>query len=97
MEKQYVKRGCGRLKVMTANGRDFNSLKLKAKILYEAKDLYYTKIKTYIVTLKNGNKIHFGDKIDTREEKMRRMEQYDDSTFQDPNHTNFWISRLLWF
>ena len=37
---------------MIANDRDFNSLKLKAKILYEAKDLVYTDFHTYIVTLK---------------------------------------------
>ena len=45
-------------------GDEFDSLKFRAKNVYGAKDLNYSNRadKKYVVTLKNGDKIHFGDR-----------------------------------
>jgi len=47
----------------TVTGNKFDLLKYRAINLYDAKDLDYSnrKNKKYMVTLKNGEKIHFGD------------------------------------
>jgi len=44
-------------------GKDFDLLKHRAINVYGAKNLEYSHNinKKYVVTLKNGNKIHFGD------------------------------------
>lgn len=49
---------------MIVTGRDFDLLRLRARVIYGAKDLDYSdrKNKKNVVTLKNGNRIHFGDK-----------------------------------
>ena len=46
-------------------GDEFDSLKFRAKNVYGAKDLNYSNRadKKYVVTLKNGDKIHFGDRM----------------------------------
>ena len=46
---------------MIVTGKDFNLLKHRAKNLYEAKNLEYSDIKNkkYVVSLKNGKRIHF--------------------------------------
>jgi len=48
----------------TVTGEEFNLLRNRAINLYGAKDLNYSNRinKKYMVTLKNGKKVHFGDK-----------------------------------
>ena len=47
----------------TVTGNEFNLLKHRAINVYGAKNLEYSNRmnKKYMVTLKNGNEIHFGD------------------------------------
>ena len=89
-----------------------NSLRHKAKVIYGAKDLDYSNRKNnkYVVTLKNGNKIHFGDnryEDFTMHRDMDRRARYrsraskirdknGDLTYKNKNSANFWSYHLLW-
>ena len=97
---------------MIVTGKDFNLLKHRAKNLYGAKDLEYSNIKNkkYVVTLKNGKRIHFGDSrykdflIHKNKERRNRYRQraskitdkYGNLTYNNKNTANYWAYHLLW-
>ena len=97
---------------MIVTGEDFNLLKQRARVLYNAKDLDYSdcKNKKYMVTLKNGNKIHFGDKryedFLTHNDWKRRnryrkraskiLDKEGNPTIHNRNSPNYWPYNLLW-
>ena len=96
----------------TVTGNKFDLLKYRAINLYGAKDLEYSNRmnKKYMITLKNGKKIHFGD--DRYEDYLthldrKRRTQYrkraskikdkdGNLTYKDKNSANFWSYHLLW-
>jgi len=96
----------------TVTGKDFDLLRKRARNIYSVKDLSYSnrKNKKYMVTLKNGNKIHFGDnRYDdflTHQDLKRRTlyrkraskikDKYGNLTYKDKNSANFWSFHLLW-
>ena len=89
-----------------------DSLRNRAKTMYGAKDLDYSdrKNKKYVVTLKNGKKIHFGDdryedftthKDTERRSRYRKRasairEKNGNLTYNNKNSANFWSYHLLW-
>jgi len=93
-------------------GKDFDLLKHRAKVIYDARDLSYSdrKNKKYMVTLKNGDKIHFGDsryedylihKNKNRRNRYRKRaskikDKDGNLTYKDKNSANFWSFHLLW-
>jgi len=93
-------------------GDEFNSIKFRAKHVYGAKDLDYSgrKDKKYVVTLKNGEKIHFGDRqyedflvhkdperrIRYRKRASKIKNRYGKLTYKDPRYANYWSYHLLW-
>jgi len=93
-------------------GDEFDSLKFRAKTVYGAKDLNYSNRadKKYIVTLKNGDKIHFGDRkyedylihknlerrIQYRKRASKIKNRYGNLTYKDPRYANYWSYHLLW-
>ena len=93
-------------------GEDFDTLKFRAKNLYDAKDLRYSnrRNKKYVVTLKNGKNIHFGDKMhedfllhQDPERRLRyrkrasKIKNKDGKlTYKDPEYANYWSYHLLW-
>ena len=93
-------------------GDEFNSLKFRAKNVYGARDLQYSNRgdKKYVVTLKNGNKIHFGDRryedflihkdTERRMQYRKRASKIKNKagklTYKDPKYANFWSYHLLW-
>ena len=97
---------------MIVTGKDFDLLRLRARVIYGAKDLDYSdrKNKKYMVTLKNGNKIHFGDNryddflthrdlkrlIRYRKRASKIKDKYGNLTYKDKNSANFWSYQLLW-
>ena len=92
-------------------GDKFQKLKLKALSL-GAKDLkYFPKMnKKYLVTLPNGNKVHFGDsryedflthkdderRMNYRKRASRIKDKYGRLTYLNPRSPNFWSYNLLW-
>jgi len=93
-------------------GKDFDLLKHRAVNVYGARDLSYSnrKNKKYMVTLKNGNKIHLGDRryqdylshqdwkrrIQYRKRASKIKNKDGELTYRDPNYANFWSYHLLW-
>ena len=93
-------------------GDEFNFMKFRAKHVYGAKDLDYAgrKDKKYVVTLKNGEKIHFGDRqyedflvhkdperrIRYRKRASKIKNRYGKLTYKDPRYANYWSYHLLW-
>jgi len=96
----------------TVTGNEFNLLKHRAINVYGAKNLEYSNRmnKKYMVTLKNGNEIHFGDDrfedfLTHKDAKRRRSYRKGASkiknkngnlTYRDKNSPNFWSYHLLW-
>ena len=96
----------------TVTGKDFDLLRKRARNIYSVKDLSYSNRmnKKYMVTLKNGNKIHFGDDkfedfLTHKDTKRRRsyrkraskiMDKNGNLTYKDKNLPNFWSYHLLW-
>ena len=96
----------------TVTGNKFDLLKYRAINLYGAKDLEYSNRmnKKYMVTLKNGKKIHFGDdryedylihlnrkrRTKYRKRASKIKDKHGNLTFNDPNYANFWSYHLLW-
>ena len=96
----------------TINGKDFDLLKYRAINLYGAKDLEYSNRmnKKYMVTLKNGEKIHFGDdryedylthldrkrRAQYRKRASKIKDKHGNLTYKDKNSPNFWSYHLLW-
>ena len=89
----------------TVTGEEFDLLRYRAINLYGAKDLDYSNRmnKKYMVTLKNGKKIHFGDKryedYLTHQDWKRASKIKDKNgnlTYKDKNSPNFWSYQLLW-
>ena len=96
----------------TVTGEKFNLLKHRAINVYGAKNLEYSNRmnKKYMITLKNGKKIHFGD--DRYEDYLthldrKRRTQYrkraskikdkdGNLTYKDKNSANFCSYNLLW-
>ena len=92
-------------------GKDFNLLRHRAINVYGAKNLEYSHKtnKKYVVTLKNNNKIHFGDtrfedylihkNNDRRNRYRKRASKIKDKdgnfTYKDKNSPNFWSYHLL--
>ena len=95
----------------TVTGNKFDLLKYRAINLYDAKDIEYSNRmnKKYMVTLKNGKKIHFGDDRyedylthqDTkrRTQYRKRASKIKDKngklTYKDKNSA-IWSYHLLW-
>ena len=89
----------------TVTGEKLNLLKHRAINVYGAKNLEYSNRlnKKYVVTLKNGNKIHFGDPryedylthLD-RKRASKIKDKDGNLTYNDPNSANFWSYHLLW-
>ena len=93
-------------------GKDFDLLKHRAINVYGARDLNYSNRKKYIymVTLKNGNKIHLGDRryqdylshqdwkrrIQYRKRASKIKNKDGELTYRDPNYANFGSYHLLW-
>ena len=93
-------------------GEDFDTLKFRAKNLYNVKDLRYSnrRNKKYVVTLKNGKNIHFGDpryedflthqdwkrRIRHRKRASEIRDKQGNLTYKDKNSANFWSYHLLW-
>ena len=93
-------------------GKDFNLLRLRAINVYGAKDLDYSnhKNKKYMVTLKNGDKIHFGDnryedflfhnnwkrRVNYRKRASKIKDKDGNLTYKDKNSANVWSYHLLW-
>jgi len=96
----------------TVTGNDFYLLKHRAINVYGAKNLEYSNRlnKKYMVTLKNGNNIHFGDPrykdyLTHQDWKRRRLyrkraskikDKNGNLTYKDKNSANFWSYHLLW-
>ena len=96
----------------TVTGNDFDLLKHRAINVYGAKNLEYSNRmnKKYMVTLKNGNNIHFGDPrykdyLTHQGWKRRRLyrkrasnikDKNGNLTYKDKNSANFWSYHLLW-
>jgi len=96
----------------TVTGNKFDLLKYRAINLYGAKDLEYSNRmnKKYIVTLKNGKKIHFGDdryedylthqdtkrRTQYRKRASKIKDKKGNLTYKDKNSANFWSYQLLW-
>lgn len=94
------------------SGKDFDLLQMRAKNVYRAKDLQlsHKKNKKYVITLKNGKKIHFGDPnyedflihgdMRRRERYRKRASRIKDKdgffTYMDRNSPNYWSYHLLW-
>ena len=94
------------------NGTDLDLLRYRAINLYGARDLSHSnrKNKKHMVTLKNGNKIHFGDsryedylqhqdwkrRIQYRKRASKIRDKEGNFTYKDPNTANFWSYHLLW-
>ena len=99
------------LTYMILTGKDFDLLRQRARVVYGAKNLDYSnrKNKKYVVTLKNGKMIHFGDSryedFTTHQDWKRRMryrkraseikDKDGDFTYKDKNSANFWSYHLL--
>ena len=97
---------------MILTGKDFDLLRQRARVVYGAKDLDYSnrENKKYVVTLKNRDKIHFGDAhyqdytthkdADRRSRYRKRAsaikDKYGNLTYKDKNSANFWSYHLLW-
>ena len=97
---------------MIAAGKDFNLLKHRAKVTYDARDLSYSdrKNEKYMVTTKDNKKIHFGDSRyedflshqdkDRRDRYRKRASKIKDKhgnlTYKDKSSPNFWSYHLLW-
>ena len=96
----------------TVTGNDFQLLRQRARDIHGAKNLEYSnrKNKKYMVTLKNEDKIHFGDnryedflthkdwkrRIRYRKRASKIKDKYGNLTYKDPTHANFWSYQLLW-
>lgn len=96
----------------TVTGKDFDLLRQRSRDIYGAKDLSYSNRndKKYMVTLKNGNKIHFGDnryedflthqdwkrRVRYRRRASKVKDKHGNLTYKDPNYANFWSYHLLW-
>ena len=96
----------------TVTGKDFDLLRQRARNIYSVKDLSYSnrKNKKYMVTLKNGDRIHLGDKryedflthqdlkrrIQFRKRASKIKDKHGNLTYKDPNYANFWSYHLLW-
>ena len=96
----------------TVTGNDFQLLRQRAINLYSAKDLEYSNRmnKKYMVTLKNNDKIHFGDdryedylihldrkrRTKYRKRASKIKDKDGNLTYKDPNYANFWSYHLLW-
>ena len=93
-------------------GNDFYLLRRRAINLYGAKNLEYSHKtnKKYGITLKNNNKIHFGDtrfedylihKNKYRRDRYRKRasnikDKDGNLTYKNRNSANFWSYHLLW-
>ena len=96
----------------TVTGEKFNLLKHRAINVYGSKNLEYSNRmnKKYVVTLKNDNKIHFGDRryedflihkdTERRMQYRKRASKIKNKagklTYKDPNYANYWSYHLLW-
>ena len=96
----------------TVTGNDFQLLRQRAINLYGAKDLEYSNRmnKKYMVTLKNNDKIHFGDdryedylthkdwkrRTQYRKRASKIKDKKGNLTYKDKNSANFWSYHLLW-
>ena len=94
------------------DGEDFELLRLRAINLYGAKGLQYSQRsnKKYVVTLKNGDQIHFGhpdyEDFLIHKDKVRRLryrkraskirDENGNLTYKDKNSPNYWSYNLLW-
>jgi len=95
----------------TVTGNDFNLLKHRAINVYGAKNIEYSNRlnKKYMVTLKNGNNIHFGDpryedylthldrkrRAQYRKRASKIKDKHGNLTYKDTNSPNFWSYHLL--
>ena len=93
-------------------GKDFDSLKHRAKVIYDARDLSYSdrKNKKYVVTTKDNKQIHFGDsrykdflshqdwkrRVRYRKRASKIEDKEGNLTYKDKNSANFWSYHLLW-
>ena len=87
-------------------GEDFNTLKFRAKHLYNAKDLRYSnrRNKKICCDSQNGKNIHFGDRMHEDPERRLRYRKraskiknkYGKLTYKDPKYANYWSYHLLW-
>ena len=93
-------------------GKDFNLLRHRAINIYGTKDLDYSnrKNKKYMVTLKNGNGLHFSDtryedflshqdwkrRVRYRKRASKIRDKEGELTYKDLNYANFWSYHLLW-
>ena len=96
----------------TVTGKDFDLLRRRAINLYGVKDLDYSNRmnKKYMVTLKNGNKIHFGDdryedflthkdwkrRIRYRKRASQIKDKHGNLTYDNSKSANYWSYHLLW-
>ena len=94
------------------HGEDLNLLRRKAKNMYGAKDLQIStrRNKKYVVTLKNGDQIHFGHpdyedfmihqdndrRFRYRKRASKIRDKYGNLTYKDRNSPNYWSYHLLW-
>ena len=93
-------------------GEDFDLLRRKAKNMYRAKDLQISarRNKKYVVTLKNGDQIHFGHpdyeyfmihqdqdrRFRSRKKASKIRDKHGNLTYKDRNSPNYWSYHLLW-
>ena len=94
------------------HGDDLNLLRRKAKNMYGAKDLQIStrRNKKNVVTLKNGDQIHFGHpdyedfmihqdnnrRFRYRKRASKRRDKYVNLTYKDRNSLKYWSYHLLW-
>ena len=92
--------------------QELNLLRRKAKNMYGAKDLQIStrRNKKYVVTLKNGDQIHFGHphyedfmihqdqgkRFRYRKRASKIRDKYSNLTYKDRNSPNYWSFHLLW-
>ena len=93
-------------------GENLNSLKRKAINMFGAKDLQIStkRNKKYVVTLNNGDQIHFGHpayedfmtdqdqdrRFRYRKRASKRRDKQGKLTYKDINSPNYWSYHLLW-
>lgn len=92
-------------------GKDFDLLRHRAINVYSAKNLEYSHKtnKKYTVTLKNNNKIYFGDprfedylihknkkrRVRYRKRASEIKDNHGNLTYKDKNSANYWSYHLL--
>ena len=97
---------------MILTGKDFDLLRHRARAVYGAKNFDYSdrENKKYVVTLKNGKKVHFGDsryedflihkdsdrRLRYRQRASKIKDKYGNLTYKNKNSPNFWSYHLLW-